>query len=1424
MVRRFPWFALVIAALAVIRAAPADGLRAADAADADLYATGGTIEEDMDVQRQMRRAENFADAGNYDRACEVIQAIAESEKGGTAVVAVGERLFLNARERCHRLVASLPPSGLDVYRLRVDAAARRLYEASIETLDEAGLRRVADLYLCSSWGDDALNRLGDLLLDRGDLRGAAAAWGRLLAGCPPERGRSLAGALAKYAAVSSLLERRDEVDVALRRLEAEHGEARLQLGGLTVAVADLGPDRLPARATDVERPADGAWRLPEGLRRRWGKTPRAFRPSAAAKAQHGAIAGQRRFLVLPTATAAVIDDVVVTKDFNRVHAWDLRRTDRPLWLNAGENPEADRAGTIASHPNNWQQLHAVVYPALHANYLDRGAQSIGVGEGLVVVTERNAYPFDATTGWNPQAPLSRTRNEVVAYASRTGKRRWELPAGESRLDGVRFINAPTIDDGQAIFPVVKGDQLAVLCVGVERGELRWLTPIASHPLGGALRAWRDDASAVAVDGTTAYVVTNTGFAAAVDRLDGSIRWIARLPRKFSTPAPNWNVDARGDCLMTSDPVVVDGRLVVAPSDSDHVICLDAGTGAEIWKAAVPNTVTHLIGVRGGRVVLGGREIYAFDLDAPGPRPDPVWRASADPVGRGCLDDRHVYVPCTNGIARFRLADGVALEAVDLGPDDSPLGNLVPFPGGLVVVDEAGLAVYSSFSHDFAALSARIDANALDTRSLLARAQLCASEGDEANVTRALADLERARAVFASGDVEPTEAHAAEVRALSIDLYLDTGTREAVEKASALAETASERTLVALALAEVDVAAGEPVSAARALQTALAAADGVKVEADGAIESAPRRLRRRLLALAADPTHGPAVRAHFDASAGAAGISGRDLADRYPAAGGAPDTLLAAAEAALARRPEEAYDLAERLIRDYSWSAAVERARDVRGRSMSDRGLDPVPPRRVGPGIGFPLREIRSEEATGGALQGKTPTLVRFADGLTAGDAGHVFFFLRSSDLGGEYVRCRDVTTGATLWRGYANFGDAVPEKVVAGEEFLDRRFAGGISGDTVCIGTIHGFSAFELGEGSFGGRIVWQAPYGPGLRKLAAEAAGKPAGNVRIRRGFIAAAVASDPPDVPRPVIAHGVAAVVHEGRATAYRVDVRGRDEGEQLWSFDESGTLVGDPVIVGDRLVATFHSPFQVHVRRLNDGALEPRLPIGPGDPAGPAIVGPDGGLFVATDLGQLRRYDLATGVEDWSTHVDARLARIVHVDGKRVVVETEDGAGIALDATTGQRLWREPLAAPNAREGTIAVVGDADRLYAWSGVVADAPAAQQVGGYATFGVYSTSRVRGIDLATGKALWTSDVEGSVHVAGQLVAADGAVLIAWSAQGRTVLLGLDGVKGDEKTKDSVKHDQPWCRPDVTATAGTVLLATGDGVRIYRSTTRGDAK
>ena len=105
---------------------------------------------------------------------------------GDGQAEAGFSLFVNVRNYCQRRLSKLPPEGLRAYRARVDGDAEHWYRLGAERRDPELLRRVVERSFCSSWGDDALELLGDLSFQEGHFAEALAAYRGLV---PDEAGR-----------------------------------------------------------------------------------------------------------------------------------------------------------------------------------------------------------------------------------------------------------------------------------------------------------------------------------------------------------------------------------------------------------------------------------------------------------------------------------------------------------------------------------------------------------------------------------------------------------------------------------------------------------------------------------------------------------------------------------------------------------------------------------------------------------------------------------------------------------------------------------------------------------------------------------------------------------------------------------------------------------------------------------------------------------------------------------------------------------------------------------------------------------------------------------------------------------------------------------------------------------------------------------
>ena len=96
-------------------------------------------------------------------------------------------LYVDLRQFCQRRLAALPPEARAIYRNRVDAQAERWYRQGATEGDRGALRRVVEMAFCSSWGDDALELLGDLAFQDGRFAEAIAAYRQLVPDHPTAR-------------------------------------------------------------------------------------------------------------------------------------------------------------------------------------------------------------------------------------------------------------------------------------------------------------------------------------------------------------------------------------------------------------------------------------------------------------------------------------------------------------------------------------------------------------------------------------------------------------------------------------------------------------------------------------------------------------------------------------------------------------------------------------------------------------------------------------------------------------------------------------------------------------------------------------------------------------------------------------------------------------------------------------------------------------------------------------------------------------------------------------------------------------------------------------------------------------------------------------------------------------------------------------
>ncbi len=254
-----------------------------------------------------------------------------------------------------------------------------------------------------------------------------------------------------------------------------------------------------------------------------------------------------------------------------------------------------------------------------------------------------------------------------------------------------FEGAPLVQDGQVFVAATRCTDdktvTAIQCYALEaRGTppLRWSRDVCetSELLGGERRLRHH---LLTLAGPNIVYCSHSGAVVALDAVTGRRAWSIRYPVLAPIVGPELpGIDRPQQrdltpCLSTA------GRLYVAPSDSDRLLCLDPATGRTMWERKIAEVV-HLLGVGRGRLIFTtGSALRAVDA-ATGAV---IWTApdagELPPMGRGLLLGDLVLWPTQRGVLLVKQEDGRLAEDPDF-LHSVPKGNLAFARGCLIVAE------------------------------------------------------------------------------------------------------------------------------------------------------------------------------------------------------------------------------------------------------------------------------------------------------------------------------------------------------------------------------------------------------------------------------------------------------------------------------------------------------------------------------------------------------------------------------------------------------------------------------------------------------------------------------------------------------------------------------------------------------------------
>jgi outer membrane protein assembly factor BamB/tetratricopeptide (TPR) repeat protein len=884
----------------------------------------------------LRNAANHVRDGQWAEAIELYLRVIDQHGDGLAQVprggpparaagAPGPQLYVNARRYCQAALAALPPEGRALYRRRIDARAEPLYRRGVETGDRGALAQVVREMFASSWGDQALDRLGDLAFREGRFAEALAAY-KLLLDDPGgglaypdpdiDRARVAAKVLLCRAAAGD-----PPAPADFENFRATYGDPEGSLAGRSGKLADLVAAAIAEDGLVRPPPVEGRWATFAGAASRNGVAPEkidvgSFQWKVALDEPRAAGLGNdaddlraglpRRPRTIeeaePTCFPIVLGDLVVVADEERVTAFhlDLRpqgttdeavRNEIKAWDQKLTAPQAPRPGRGAFSPArrtltaSGDRIFARLGPA-------------GRGGGVLVAIRSNRE-IEGKLIWKVAA------SEI------------ELPARRGDRAVASFEGTP-VADAQRVYVALTlaatETWAYVACLDAETGRTLWVRYLgnaasAIDPNRGILLGTGIGERLLSLDGARLYYQTNMGALACLDAEDGAVRWLATYPvRDRGAAGP--------EVRRGLNPAVVDaGRVFIAPEDSASLLAFDADTGRPLWTSPPIPQIAHVLGVAGGKLFATGDRLYTLDA-ANGKvlRTWPEAGAGYEGYGRGLLAGDSIYWPTRTEVLVLDQATGGDVHG------SIPLfqsfghggGNLASGDGYLVVAGRDTLVVFCQnrrLIERYRMQVVRAPEQALGHYQL---ARLAEATGEEELALSSLDEaIRRARPV----DVVDGQPLADLARARRFGLLMKLGRRageardwpEAAGRFAAAvngARSPRERLDGRLRLADALESGGQPERAVNALQDVLAdeAALALTVPVD------PRRSVRadlfvaeRLAALI--EAHGRGVYAASDARAEALLARGRrdrdaralrEIGRSYPAARVAPEALLALA--------------------------------------------------------------------------------------------------------------------------------------------------------------------------------------------------------------------------------------------------------------------------------------------------------------------------------------------------------------------------------------------------------------------------------------------------------------------------------------------------------------------------------------------------
>lgn len=646
-------------------------------------------------------------------------------------------------------LAQWPEEGLNVYRGRYEQTAQDMLDRAGD--DRLALQRIFSQYFPTQSAKTAGMKLLATSLERGEF--ASAAWvGRRLLSHHPSLIVERPNILFQTAIAEHLAGNRQAAQARLDELKQKYPQAMGQVRGQDTVLAEVLAQELTNQPSMSKTFQSDVWPMPFG------------NPEASALPQHTSNGGARLFSVeIPQL------DARRSSPANRARMTQMSEQRKiggmtgimPV-VDSGEMFFQDNArvyainlssglplpGWLASYPGSKRGMYSIT-----ANPTPAGIPlGLSVTEQYVV----SVLGQDTNVNINFGAVNNGQQSRLVCLDRTTGRPVWtistdklKLPDEQASLAQGQFCGMPLVIDETVYVPVRANrggqfEEVHLAAIRLRDGGYRWSSYIASTAGSNAMIDMETGMPVGSfnpmlsyADGRI-YALTNLGAVACLDASDGKTVWLNIYPRSGSVVPRggirvNRFISRRQPARkpFTQDPpMIVDGRLFVAPSDADSIFVYDAASGETVRRIGreleTPKyePADMMLAVVGDQLILGNRStIFSVPWKTFDPKKSILANGGKYRVfehsggggkgeeairGRPFVAADTIYIPIATKLHRMSLSkwmieDSYPQKGAWDASEESP-GNVLATPDHVILSGDTRVTVYA----DLAVATAKLD--------------------------------------------------------------------------------------------------------------------------------------------------------------------------------------------------------------------------------------------------------------------------------------------------------------------------------------------------------------------------------------------------------------------------------------------------------------------------------------------------------------------------------------------------------------------------------------------------------------------------------------------------------------------------------------------------------------------------------------------